>query len=177
MLSKLKIMTSAMLFGALFVASGNSIAADKTFTEIEVQEQAINLALQTIEGDYGLMKTNDLKVLIDSGEDFVLVDAHPRREFVVAYIDGAKNFGFQSKRAGKWEKDLDIDGGATQDEYKAILGKDLNKKIVIYCGFTRCGRSHNASMWARSMGYTNVYRAAGGITAWMEAGHPYKTIP
>ena len=66
--------------------------------------------------------------------------------------------------------------GATQEQYKAALVEDLNKKIVIYCGFTKCGRSHNAAMWAKSLGYTNVYRAPGGITAWKDAGFPFKTI-
>jgi len=30
-------------------------------------------------------------------------------------------------------------------------------------------------MWALKMGYKNVYRAPGGITAWMDSGYPYKT--
>ncbi len=48
--------------------------------------------------------------------------------------------------------------------------------ILIDCGFTKCGRSHNAAMWAKSLGCTNVYRAPGGITACKDAGYPYKTI-
>jgi rhodanese-related sulfurtransferase len=172
-----KRLITAALSSALFFSSSAVLAEDKPITELDVQEQAINLANQTIEGGYTLMKIEELKALIDSGEDFVLIDAHPRREFVLAYIDGATNFGFQSKRAGVWEEDVDIDGGATQEEYKAALGDDMDKKIVIYCGFTRCGRSHNAAMWARSMGYTNVYRAPGGVTGWVQAGYPYKTIP
>lgn len=110
-------------------------------------------------------------------ETDVLIDAHPPREFVLGYIDGAKNFGFQSKHSGEWENDLDFEGDASQADYRAALGEDLNKKVVIYCGFTKCGRSHNAAWWARFMGYTQVYRMPGGITAWKDAGNPYKTIP
>ncbi|NTV43161.1 MAG: rhodanese-like domain-containing protein, partial [Syntrophobacteraceae bacterium] len=38
--------------------------------------------------------------------------------------------------------------------------------------FTKCGRSHNGAMWAKKLGYTNVYRYPGGIKAWMEADYP-----
>lgn len=152
------------------------LAEDKTLNENDVQQIAVNLARQTVEGGYNLMTIDELKRLIDSQEDFVLLDAHPRREFVLAYIDGAINFGFQSVRSGEWDKDVDIDGGATQEQLRAILGPNLDRKIVVYCGFTKCGRSHNGAWWARFMGYTNVYRAPGGITGWRDAGLPYKVV-
>lgn len=169
------VVLSSIMLGVLASASV-SVAEEKKFKETDIQEIAINLANQTLEGNYQLIKIDALKKMIDSGEDFVLVDAHPRREFVVAYIDGAINFGFQSKRSGEWDKDLDIDGGASQEQFRSILGDDLNKKIVVYCGFTKCGRSHSGAWWARFMGYKNVYRAPGGITAWIDAGYPFKKI-
>lgn len=165
-----------VLITSLLLTSSTVIADEKTFKETDIQQIAINLANQTILGSYNLISIDELKKLIDNKDDFVLIDAHPRKEFVDGYIDGAINFGFQSKRTGEWDKDVDIKGGATQAQYKAALGDDLNKKIVIYCGFTKCGRSHNASWWAKFMGYTNVYRAPGGITGWKDAGYQYKTI-
>lgn len=169
-------LSKTVLISSILLASSAVIADEKTFKETDIQQIAINLANQTIQGGYKLMSIDELKSLIDSKEDFVLIDAHPRREFVDGYIDGAINFGFQSKRKGMWDKDLDIKGGATQAKYLAALGDDLNKKIVIYCGFTKCGRSHNAAWWAKFMGYNNVYRAPGGIAGWKDAGYPYKTI-
>lgn len=165
-----------LLLTTLLFTSSMVLADEKTYKETDIQQIAIKLANQTIEGGYKLTTIDELKAMIDSKEDFVLIDAHPRREFVAGYIDGAINFGFQSKRVGEWEKDLDIEGGATKEQYQALLGKDLNKKIVTYCGFTKCGRSHNAAMWAKSLGYTHVYRAPGGITGWKDAGYPFKTI-
>lgn len=168
--------TTVVLAGTLLVVSGLGIAGEKMLKETDVQQIAINLARQTIDGGYKLMSIDELKALIDSGEEFVLIDAHPRREFIQGYIDGATNFGFQSSHTGEWDRDVDIKGGATQEQYRAALGKDLDKRIVIYCGFTKCGRSHNAAWWAKFMGYNNVYRAPGGITGWKDAGLPYKTI-
>ena len=172
----MKKILQSFLISSIFLASSTAIIADeKTFKETDIQKIAINLANQTIQGNYKLISINELKKLVDNKDDFVLIDAHPRREFIEGYIDGAINFGFQSKRTGEWDKDLDIEGGATQAQYREALGNDLNKKIVIYCGFTKCGRSHSASWWARFMGYTNVYRAPGGITGWKDAGYAYKT--
>jgi rhodanese-related sulfurtransferase len=66
-------------------------------------------------------------------------------------------------------KDLDT---AAKEKFEKLLGPDKNRKIVIYCGFTKCTRSHNAAMWAVKLGYTDVYRHPGGIKAWLEAGYP-----
>ncbi len=95
----------------------------------------------------------------------------------MAYIDDAEHFGFKSNWVGDWETDVDMDGSPSQDDYRAVLGPDLDKKIVIYCGFTKCGRSHNASLWAQELDYTNIYRAPGGITSWRDLGYSYKVVP
>lgn len=156
--------------------TGNAQALTSISKETDVEMVALKVANETVQGGYKLIKIEDLKKMLDAKEDFVLVDAHPRWEYEMGYIDGAVNFGFQSNMAGDWAKDV-ADGAPTQDDYRKVLGPDLDKKIVIYCGFTKCGRSHNAATWARKLGYTNVYRAPGGITAWKDLGYPYKVVP
>jgi rhodanese-related sulfurtransferase len=59
-------------------------------------------------------------------------------------------------------KDLDA---ATKDKLEKLLGPDKDRKIVFYCGFTKCTRSHNGALWAVKLGYTNVCRHPGGIKA------------
>jgi thiosulfate/3-mercaptopyruvate sulfurtransferase len=144
--------------------------------ETDIEAVALKVANETVQGGYQLISMEEVKRMLDAGEDFVLIDAHPRWEFEMAYVDGAKHFGFQSNHVGTWEEDV-TDGSPTQDDYRAVLGPDLDKKIVIYCGFTKCGRSHNAALWAKQLGYTNIYRAPGGITAWKDLGYPYKVVP
>ncbi|MDD3295723.1 MAG: rhodanese-like domain-containing protein, partial [Geobacteraceae bacterium] len=56
------------------------------------------------------------------------------------------------------------------------LGPDKNRLIVLYCGFTKCTRSHNGAMWAVKLGYKNVYRHPGGIKGWMEADYPVAKV-
>ena len=57
-----------------------------------------------------------------------------------------------------------------------LLGSDKNRLIVFYCGFVKCGRSHNAAMWAVKLGCANVYRHPGGIKAWKEAKYPVEKV-
>lgn len=44
-----------------------------------------------------------------------------------------------------------------------------NKKIVVYCGFTKCRRSDAAADFLVNQGYTKVYRYPGGATAWYDS--------
>lgn len=166
---------AALFASAALIATGAQ-AMTSIVNETDVEMVALKVANETVQGGYKLIKMDEVKKMLDAKEDFVLIDAHPRWEYEMGYIDGAVNFGFQSNMVGDWAKDV-ADGSPTQDDFRKVLGPDLNKKIVIYCGFTKCGRSHNASVWARKLGYTNVYRAPGGITAWRDLGYPYKVVP
>jgi rhodanese-related sulfurtransferase len=87
------------------------------------------------------------------------------------HVPGAKNFLFPIPIMETW--DTNETGGKTQEDYKALLGHDKNKMIIIYCGFVKCTRSHNGAMWAKKLGYMNVFRFPGGIYAWR--GSKYKT--
>lgn len=49
--------------------------------------------------------------------------------------------------------------------------KDKSYKVVVYCGFVGCDRSHQGAAFLVSQGYTNVYRYGGGIRAWIDAGY------
>lgn len=166
----------AAAFAALFFTVPTAQALTSISQETDVEMVALKVANETVQGGYKLLKAADLKKMIDAKEDFALIDAHPKWEYEMGYIDGATHFGFQSNMVGEWAKDV-ADGAPTQDDYRKVLGADLNKKIVIYCGFTKCGRSHNASVWAKKLGYTNIYRMPGGITAWKDLGYSYKVVP
>jgi rhodanese-related sulfurtransferase len=64
----------------------------------------------------------------------------------------------------------------TKADLQKLLGKDKNRLIVFYCGFTKCTRSHNGAMWAKKLGYKNVYRHPGGIKGWAEAEYPIEEV-
>ncbi|WP_432745370.1 rhodanese-like domain-containing protein [Methylobacter sp. G7] len=158
----------------IFMTTG-ALAGNSLLKETDIEAVALKVAKETVQGGYKLLSVAELKQMLDAKEDFVLIDAHPTEEHNLAYIDGARHFGFQSNHSGNWEKDIAMPNNLTQEDYRVLLGADKNKKIVAYCGLTKCGRSHNAASWAKKLGYTNVYRAPGGISAWRDAGYSYKT--
>lgn len=160
------------VLAAFLLVTGAHAQDAKPMKEHDIEQIALKVARETVQGSYQLLSVADLRKMIEAKEDFVLVDAHPPKEYGLVHIEGAVNFGFAPNRSGRWEADA---MGKSLEDYKALLGNDRNRKIVAYCGFNACGRSHAAAMWARELGYVNVYRVPGGTRAWQDAGYEYET--
>lgn len=62
---------------------------------------------------------------------------------------------------------------AKKKNYKKVIVKVVNKDkpVIVYCGFVGCRRSHQAARFLVSKGFKNVYRYAGGITAWVDGNN------
>jgi len=139
--------------------------------ELELEGKAAKLAKEAIRGGYNIVETAELKTWIDAKKDMLIVDTMPLEDsFKKNHVPGAKQFLFPVPDMTSW--DAKETAGKSQDDFAALLGPDKNKLIVFYCGFVKCTRSHNGAVWAKQMGYTNVYRYPGGIMAWMDADYP-----
>ena len=160
----------ALAVTALFASQ--VFAEPQTYKENEIEEIVMKIHHDVDQGCYELLSVTDLKKMIDSKENFVLIDAHPQIQFNEAYIAGATNFEFQGKFTRNWKDDV-ADG--SEDAYKALLGNNLSKKVVIYCGGNKCGRSNTAAMWTKEFGYHHVYRVTSGIKGWQDAGFPVES--
>jgi rhodanese-related sulfurtransferase len=144
---------------------------DAMKAEVPKDLEAVALVKDTVAGDYGVLSHVELKALMDQGEAMVIVDAMPLEDsYVKQHVPGAVQFLFPIPDMPEWNT-AETDG-KTEAEYEALLGPDKDKLIVTYCGFVKCRRSHNAAVWARKLGYTNVKRFPGGIFAWNAAGYP-----
>ena len=142
--------------------------------ELQTEEAAIKLTRETMSGEYDIISTATLKELLDSDQEIVLVDAMPAAaSYDKGHISGAVNFEFPKEVIDQW--DGETMGDRTQEEYATLLGEDKQKPVVVYCGFVKCARSHNAAVFARELGYTDVKRYPGGIHAWRGAGYPLTT--
>lgn len=98
----------------------------------------------------------DVKVKLDSGETFHLVDVREESEFARSRLPGAIHLG-----KGVIERDVE----------KSIPETDV--EIILYCGGGY--RSALAADALQKMGYTNVLSMDGGFRGWNEAGHPLVT--
>ena len=137
-------------------------------SEANVQAEflAMKAASERERGGYKLISLQDLKAKLDAKEDLLVVDTMP---YEVSYKKQHIPTAVQFELPIPEMKTMD-DG--TEKQYRAFLGPDKDKMIVVYCGFVKCGRSHNGALWAVKLGYTNVYRCLGGIRGWKEAGYP-----
>ncbi len=156
-------------------ASALGFGQNKFEKEVEKEQGAVKLARETVQGDYGLITTEELKNLIDAKEDILVIDTMPYEDsYKKNHIPGAKQFLFPIPPMDSWDsKETD---GKTQDDYAALLGTDKNKTIIVYCGFVKCTRSHNGALWARKLGYSKVLRHPGGIFAWKGAAYPTESV-
>lgn len=155
----------------IFLLTGPAFAGDNKFeAEVKTEATAVKLVREVMRGGYDLVTTEELKKWLDEGKDMVIIDTMPYEDsYKKAHVPGAKQFLFPIPDMNQW--DSNETAGKSQEDYIALLGADINKLIVTYCGFVKCTRSHNGAVWAKKLGYNNVYRYPGGIFAWMGAGY------
>ena len=166
--------TNVRLLTLLAVTCITGCGTNQFQQEVKTEQAAVKLANETVDGTYKLVTAEQLKKLLDDGEDLLLIDAMPAEEsYNKGHISGAANFVFPKEVMDQWNED--VMGGRKQEEFEQLLGEDKDRKIVAYCGFVKCARSHNAAICARQLGYTNVYRFPGGIYAWRGAGNALTT--
>lgn len=138
-------------------------------SEMELETKAIKLVKEVQSGDYKVISTQELNDVLSKG-NLLVVDTMPyEASYKKNHIPAAKQILFPIPDMKSW--DVKETAGKTQADFEALLGADKDRMLVFYCGFVKCTRSHNGAMWARKLGYTNVYRYPGGIKAWKEAGY------
>ncbi len=169
-------LTAGGVAGLLVLAVwGTAMAADKFEDEFAWERTAIGLQQQTAAGGYKLVGTEELKAWIDAKKDMLIIDTMPYDDsYKKEHIPGARQFLFPVPEMKTW--DPNETGGQSEQDYVQLLGPDKNRLIVVYCGFVKCTRSHNAAVWAVKNGYTNVYRQPGGIFAWKGARFPIEAV-
>lgn len=162
----------SLSLAALFLAFLAGCASDNKFeAETAKDQEAVKLARDTQLGGYKLLTAAELKKMIDEKTPMVVVDTMPFEDsYKKEHIPGAVSFLFPIPEMKDW--DAKETGGKTMADYETLLGPDKNKAVVVYCGFVKCTRSHNGAVWARKLGYENVYRFPGGIFAWKGAKYP-----
>lgn len=160
-LSVLFVITLVFIFG--FSTLGSAEWGGK---ELDTEKIAVNFAKEVERGGYKIVSTEELKGWIDQKKSMLIVDTMPYEDsYKKHHVPGAVNFDLPVAEL----KSLD---DKTKAAFEKALGPNKDRLIVFYCGFTKCGRSHNGAMWAVKLGYKNVYRYPGGIKAWMEADYP-----
>ena len=95
----------------------------------------------------------EVKLWLDTGEQFLLVDVREESEYAAGRLPGAVHIG-----KGVIERDIET------------TVPDPGTRLVLYCGGGY--RSALAADALQKMGYTNVLSMDGGIRDWRAKGYP-----
>ena len=169
-----KVLSAVLVFSFLALCvTGTGFCWGKK--ELDTEASAVKLQREVERGGYKIVTTDELKTWIDQGKEMVIVDTMPyEASYKKNHIPNAVQTLFPIPDMNTW--DNNETAGKTKADYEKLLGQDKNKTIVVYCGFVKCTRSHNGAVWAKKLGYTNVYRHPGGIKAWKEAKYPVEKV-
>jgi thiosulfate/3-mercaptopyruvate sulfurtransferase len=169
----MKIMKGILVFvlAAVFMtALSSSALAAWGSKELETEQIAVTFAREVARGGYDVVTAKELKDWMDQKKDMLIVDTMPfEASYKKQHIKGAVQIEFPIPEMTTLDD-------KKKAEFEKLLGPNKDRLIVFYCGFVKCTRSHNAAMWAKKLGYKNVYRLPGGIKAWDEAGYPIEKV-
>jgi len=161
-----KLFVSGFVCLAFIASVFSSSYAAWSSKELDTEKTAVQFAREAAKGGYKIVSTEELKGWMDQKRDMLIVDTMPYEDsYKKNHVPGAVQMEFPVKEM------VSLDD-KTKNDLQNLLGKNKDRLIVFYCGFTKCGRSHNGAMWAAKLGYKNVYRYPGGITGWIEADYP-----
>lgn len=100
------------------------------------------------------IKPEELKKLIESKADIVVVDNQPKGAYDMGHIPGAVNF--------PWAMQI-----------KVPIHLPRNKMLILYCA---CGHEEDSTDVANQLinefEYTNIKLLEGGWLRWLELGYP-----
>jgi len=103
-----------------------------------------------------LLQVNEVKAMMDTGDDFILIDVRESDEYQKGAIpDGCS-----------------IPRGILEMTVEEQI-PDTTKQIVLHC--MGGGRSAMAALSLKNMGYQHVASMEGGFRAWVQAGYPIKS--
>lgn len=175
------------------VFAGAGLDTSKVGDEVNVETVSMDLYKDTVAGKYKLINTATLKRWQNKKVKMVIVDTMPEGWFAQRHIPGAINAfaplkkpntqeNFTKKQFAAYEKALvkavkkacketvTVKDKKTGKK-KKVTRVNYKKKVVVYCGFVKCTRSHVGAKALVKAGFKNVYRHPGGISAWIDAGN------
>ena len=105
--------------------------------------------------DVARVDRDELRHLLDSGADLVLIDALAPMAYAHSHLPGAVNI------TPDW-----VDGRVQRRI------PDLDTEVVVYCSDPVCTSSVRIAERLLELGYRNVRHYAGGKRDWLDAGFP-----
>lgn len=107
------------------------------------------------------LSTQQLKRMMEHGDNFKLVDVLPPKDFAQFHLPGSINVPLS---------------GDFDEKVKAALPR-LEQPVVVYCRDSTCDASPRAAERLESLGYKAVFDYGDGKNAWKDARLPVNEGP
>lgn len=149
--------------------------------DMSLVDDAFALDSRAKSSGYKLISPKELNEI--NNEEIVIIASVPRGIYNLGLIPNAKNFEFAKSPSvnddgSEWNWQADA-LNREQSEFIEFLGNDKDKKIIFYDSgediISPIGSAHIGLMWAKQLGYNNLYRLIGGMEAWREFNLPITT--
>ena len=146
----------------------------------KISQDALQILKRAEQFGYTIILPDELAKNLES---YTIIATLPRGVYNLGLIPSAKHFEFAlspsfNDNGSEWN--WEADGlSRSQNELVSLLGEDKNAKIVFYdsgeYGFSPMGSAVVGIMWAKKLGYNNVYYLVGGFNAWKDLKLPIST--
>ena len=135
--------------------------------EVPIEKAALQLSVDTLNGGYKIVGTDELKKWLDEGKKMTIISALSHKEDKASgIIPGALSAPMpESEQEITPEDKVHLENAA---------GKNKENILVVYCGYVASRKSHIGAKLLVSYGYKNVYRYPAGAVAWGESGYSMK---
>lgn len=146
----------------------------------KISQDATAILQRAGQNGYSIILPDELAQDIES---YTIMATLPRGVYNLGLIPNAKHFEFAlspslNDNGSEWNWEADS-LSRKQDEFIALLGKDKDSKIVFYdsgeYGLSPMGSAVVGIMWAKKLGYNNIYYLVGGFNAWKDLKLPIST--
>jgi rhodanese-related sulfurtransferase len=131
--------------------SSNVFPLDWGTSELDTEKLAVKFCNEVKKGGYKIVVTDELKGWLDKidprwlseRETILVVDTMPLADsYKKNHIPYAEPFEFPIGEVNQLDD-------KTKAEFEKVLGPDKNRKLVFYCGSTKCGSSHTMAQCGR----------------------------
>lgn len=162
----------------------NQVQLEEIITKLQNGEKVTNVPQTSIDNaqtmidrsyafNYQLINTHTLKQWLQD-KQVILIDASPKGKYLLEHLKGAKHFEFDSTFLSPDGKLTWNSQKGSQEKFSKKLGNNLFATLVFYDQSTsspyQATPADIASMWAKKMGYHNVYRLIGDLASWKAQG-------
>ncbi len=132
----------------VLMAAMVNVSAQQTSGDLKSSQEVVEDAKSQV----SKISVDELKVLIDGGDDYLLIDVRTEEEYLAGHIEGAV-----------W-----IPRGKLEFKIQALTD-DPNTKMILNC--RTGGRSALSVLTLMEMGYKNVNSLTGGFKEWVVTGN------